>query len=145
MAEPLSVASGVAGIVSLGLTACQGLLNFYNFYKAYDNDIRNTTSKIQSLTNMLEALERLVKDDGFNNAETGSYMMLVTDSIVSCRHGMRKLDEVLDKCNRNNPCGVSKDNWFRTKMIYPFRQNTLMTLNNTIAGLQHNLDTALGM
>lgn len=49
MTDPLPVAAGVAGLVSLGIQVTQSLVEFYNAYKKQDSDLNSTTKRLKSL------------------------------------------------------------------------------------------------
>ena len=56
MSDPFSVASGAAGIVSLGLTLTNGLIEYYNKYSEFDTDASNTEKSLDVLHGKFEGL-----------------------------------------------------------------------------------------
>jgi hypothetical protein len=49
MAEAFGVTANVAGVVSLGLTVCQGLLNSYSVWKDAPDDVERMRESIKAL------------------------------------------------------------------------------------------------
>ncbi|KAJ6000745.1 hypothetical protein N7481_001154 [Penicillium waksmanii] len=67
------------------------------------------------------------------------------DIILRCRQRLQKLEKTLEQCS-NSPSGNTLKSKFQiNQILYPFRRETMMTLVETISGLQANLDTALYM
>jgi hypothetical protein len=57
MPDPFSVVSGAAGIVSLGLTLCQGLVAYYGPFNAFDSGIGSLVTRVKELKAILELLQ----------------------------------------------------------------------------------------
>lgn len=55
--DPLSVSSGVAGLVSLGLTVCKGINTFCQDYRSRDFDLINLTEHAQRLDSFLQLIQ----------------------------------------------------------------------------------------
>lgn len=53
MAE-LGLVASLAGIVSLGLTVCKGLTEYYNTYRNAEDDVRSLCDEANSLTQTLQ-------------------------------------------------------------------------------------------
>ncbi|ENH63567.1 hypothetical protein FOC1_g10000040 [Fusarium oxysporum f. sp. cubense race 1] len=47
MSDPLSTASGIAGLVSLGLTLCNGLHTYFSAIKDRHNDIESAAQSLE--------------------------------------------------------------------------------------------------
>lgn len=60
MADPLSIAAGVAGLLSLGIQVTQSMVNFYNTYRHVDSDLLSLIQKSESLLEMLCSLEKAI-------------------------------------------------------------------------------------
>lgn len=56
MADPLSIAGGALGFVSLGLTACKSIILFYETRKDQDEGTNGLVRKSEELRVALEAL-----------------------------------------------------------------------------------------
>lgn len=57
MADPLSIAGGAVGFVSLGLTSCKSIISFYETYKDQDEETNGLVRKSEELRIVLEALK----------------------------------------------------------------------------------------
>src|SRR5436305_13192430 len=93
MAEALGVASNIAGVVSLGLTVCQGLLTCYGSWKDAPADIERMRESIKALNDTLKVLKALAKDEKFDS----SIWNIVKQNIESCEGGLNRLKSKLDK------------------------------------------------
>ena len=60
MGSPLDIAAGAAGFVSFGITACQGLLAYYNAYRAEREDVAAAHSAVQRLEETLTDIQSKV-------------------------------------------------------------------------------------
>ena len=69
MGDPLSVATGVAGLLSLGIQVSQSLVSFYLDYKGQDTDIERIAHKLESLCGIFQSLDGALKDRKFRADE----------------------------------------------------------------------------
>lgn len=53
MSDPLSVTSGAAGIVSLGITVCQGLVSYYQAWESWEDDVKSAIRDVEGVSNYL--------------------------------------------------------------------------------------------
>lgn len=60
MADPFSVASGAAGVISLGLTVFQGLITFHQGRKSKDEDVKIALQGLDSLAQVLQHLHSVL-------------------------------------------------------------------------------------
>lgn len=135
MADPVSV-------VSLALTVCQGLLSYYSGWNAQGEEVRNVYTKIEGLKDSLNILQQ-------SFSRLGSSQPVVTanvaKSVDACKDGVERLNEMLQKCQRN-PAPTNIKEKLRAlgeKSLFPFRRDTLKTMENTVRYLQENLHTAV--
>ena len=49
MADPLTIASGIARLLSLGIQVTQSLVSFYTIYKDQDTDVAKVTQNLNNL------------------------------------------------------------------------------------------------
>ncbi|KAL0932909.1 uncharacterized protein CTRU02_211872 [Colletotrichum truncatum] len=59
--DPLSAASGVAGLLSLGITICKGLHVYCRDYQSKDDDIRLLSQDAERLESFLQMLDIRLK------------------------------------------------------------------------------------
>ena len=102
MGDPLSIAASAAGIVSLGLQVCSGLLDYYQTWKNQSSDVSQMCQSLTALTKTFELLDGKVRNPLLDSESVN----LVTESIVSCAAGVQRLQSKLDKIRKVKP-GIS--------------------------------------
>jgi len=142
MADPLSIVASSIAIISFGLSTCNGLMNYYDAWKAFDEQIANAFAKIESLASTLKTLQELLNKLSFDPNPAAKD---VGRSIIACYGGMQKLQKKLEKF-RTNP--LPKDIKMKFRKIglrtwYPFQKDTLKELLNTVKDLYTGLSGAL--
>jgi hypothetical protein len=145
MADPFSAAGGAVGVISLGLTVCQGLLAYYGPFKTFHEQIDEIASRVSSLDGILNALQRvLINAHVLSNPPTAQSTAVAIDSIICCHNGLQRLRKMLEKCQNKKPASnLLGSNIQVNRMLYPFRRDTLVTLMETMNWLQSNLSTSL--
>ena len=61
MGDPLSITASAAGLVSLGLTVCSGLLDYYNVWKDQPSDVSDMCESLGALSKTFELLDERVR------------------------------------------------------------------------------------
>jgi ankyrin repeat domain-containing protein 50 len=135
MADPLSIVAGAAGIVSLGLTVCSGLLEYYGSWRDSPSDVVAMCKSLETLTRNFQLLEKKVRHPLLDH----ECVERVTESIISCAAGVQKLQSKLDKMRKVKLGSMSAH---LQRAQYPFRQKTLESLAHTISDLRSNLGLA---
>ncbi|KAI4090695.1 MAG: hypothetical protein LQ344_004599 [Seirophora lacunosa] len=135
MGDPLSVGASAVGIISLGLTVSNGLLDYYNAFKDQPADVAQMITSLQSLSQNLEAIDRKVQHPLLNREAVHG----VTENLESCAAGVHILQVKLDKIRNTKP-GV-RASVQRAK--YPFQRKTLDKLAQTISVVQNHLSLAI--
>ncbi|KAL2222433.1 hypothetical protein M432DRAFT_586457 [Thermoascus aurantiacus ATCC 26904] len=72
MTDPLSVTSGAVGIVSFGLSVCQGIISYCGSWKDRDQEISSILNKAGGLRQTLQVLENFLQGDGSIDAGDGA-------------------------------------------------------------------------
>lgn len=139
--EALGLSSGAAGLISLGLTVCQGLLDYYHSWKDAEDQISQTYASIEALTKTFRLLETAIERKGFSRDN----VQRVEESIRSAERGLQSLRKKLDKI-RLVP---SQSGWkakgmaqFR-RSLFPFKESTLAKLKELGIELRRDLTLAL--
>ncbi|KAL8793816.1 MAG: hypothetical protein Q9195_003646 [Heterodermia aff. obscurata] len=141
--EAFGTASNAAGLVSLGLTVCHGLLKYYDSWKEAESDMKKMYTSIETLARIFTALKSTL---------SSPYLKLdlvhrVEANIAACEDGIGCLDKKLKKINMT-PCNKS-GNWdakmkFKLqRALYPFKESTLVKLKEVSNGMLDNLRLAL--
>ena len=141
MAEAFGVAVNIAGVVSLGLTVCQGLITWYGSWKDAPADVERMRESIKALNDIFKFLDTLTKNEKFGS----DVRNIVKQSIGSCESGLNRLKSKLDKIK----VAPENDNWNeRTRAqlrrsLYPFKEGTIEKLMGIANELRNNLAVAL--
>jgi hypothetical protein len=140
MAEAFGVASGVTGVVSLGLTVCQGLLTYYGSWKDAPADVERMLKSIESLNSTFEVLKTSTTEKFGSDIRN-----TVMQSIESCEGGLNRLKSKLDTIKVSPESGKWNEKakaQFR-RSLYPFTEGTVEKLMRIANELRNNLSIAL--
>lgn len=140
--EAFGAASTAAGLISLGITACQGLLVYYRSWKDADETINNMYASIEALTKTFIVLEHSISSPMLNE----DAIRRVNESTESCERGISALNKKLAKIHlHTSKEGWKERSWARLKgTLYPFRESTLIMLKERCNELRDNLILAVG-
>ena len=140
--EGFAVASSAAGIVSLGLTVCQGLLKFYESWKGAEDDVKRMYSSVEQLTKIFICLRRSIQQGQFSR----DVVERVDESVQMCKNGLLALEKKLLKikhASNSNPGWSHKLRSQFQRSLYPFKESTIVKLKETCNDLQSDLALAL--
>lgn len=70
MGDPFSVAGSAVGVISHGLTVCQGLLAYYGPFKAFDEQNHDISTRLRRSKSTLKALQDVLANDSARNSRT---------------------------------------------------------------------------
>lgn len=139
--EPLGLSSGAAGLISLGITVCQGLLNYYHAWKDAEDQVAHMYASIEGLTETFRLLESAIE----SNMLRRETVQKVEGSIRSAERGLESLRKKLDKI-RLSPAQpgwrVKSTAQFR-RTLFPFKESTLAKLKELGIELRQDLTLAL--
>jgi hypothetical protein len=140
MAE-LALVSSVAGLVSLGISVSQGILQYYDAYRSSHSDINTMCESIEALGKTLVAIWTLTKGRHLSDA----ILETVATSICSCQAGIEGLQKKLDNVRMVAPDGTWKTLLANTKKktLYPLRESTLIKMREICSELKDNLSLAI--
>ena len=143
MATLAAVASG-AGLASFGLQCCKGLAGYYSSYKAYNEQIGATHEEIEILTSLFQTLEDLLSRVSVDPAQASGVKQV--DGILGlCQGRLQTLQYVLQKCqsitlSNNTSARLQR---IKSQALFPFKEQTLLTLRENMHSLRENLQLAL--
>jgi hypothetical protein len=136
----MDVVSTAVGVASLGIQVCQGLLSYYDDWKAYDADISSTYSAITDLSKTLTILKSMLEQD-IDEERVGRVSTCVKD----CEDAILRLEEKRRSLQRH-----SHREGLRQKLRaelerswYPFRKETIKALEASVTRIQERLKLAL--
>lgn len=143
MADPLSIASGTAGLLSLGIQVTQSLVNFYDTYKDQDADVARTADNLESLLSVFRSLNAAVKDRQ-SQAEENDLLQDVAKATQKCDETIQELQHECAKF-RKDSAGTLRDRIqvAGRRATYPFRKSTLLKLEEAISDIRDHLSFAL--
>ena len=143
MADPLAIASGIAGLLSLGIQVTQSLVSFYTTYKDQDTDLAKITHNLDNLQSVFRALDVAVEEHR-SQADTQDLLREVEKAVQKCEEIITDLQSECDKFHKDSAAGL-KDR-IKTagrRAAYPFRKSTLQKLEEDVSDIRENLSFAL--
>lgn len=145
MADPLSVAGSVVGVVSLGIQVTQSLVDFYKSYKNRESELAGTIERLESLAETFQSLHKALSSRTFQ-PDQGGLVKNIETSITKCH---KLIQELQDECRKyNNPSPTGFRATIRVagcRAAYPFRRSTLQKLDEDIGEIRANLSLALNV
>jgi hypothetical protein len=136
----MDIAGTAVGIASLGIQICQGLLSYYDAWKAYDSVISSTHNAITDLSKTLTILKTTLQQEP-DKERVGRVRTCVNDcedallELEKRRYSLQKYDQP-EGLRRKMRAGIQRT-W------YPFRKETLETLKASVTDIQDRLKLAL--
>jgi hypothetical protein len=139
MAE-FDAAGRAVGVISVGIQACQGLIRFYRSWKDAPKTVSHMCKSVQSLEETLKVLKATIKDRGVAT-EAGTR---VQNSIDACAASINELQGELIKVQGINGSDIwSKVHGQGRRLLYPFRESTLLKLKEIVDEVRENLSLAV--
>ncbi|KAJ5510374.1 hypothetical protein N7453_002477 [Penicillium expansum] len=143
MADPLSIASGVAGFLSLGIEVTKSLVEFYSSYKGQTAALAKITLNLENLLGILRSL-----DDALQNRQPQTDALV--QEIEKVANGCREIiEELRDECQKfqehTTPSLKARIQLVGRRATYPFRESTLKKLEEDIGEIRENLSLALNV
>lgn len=144
MADPLSITSSAVGILSVALTVCDGITQYYNSYKRAPEAVNASMTHVTNLTRVLNLLRSTL--DSNQHKYPPDTLDQVNEYISSCERGVRNLETKLKKCKTteaDDSNGLTNIKNAGKRLIYPFRESTLAKLCEIVSELMYPLSLAL--
>lgn len=143
MADPLAIASGIAGLLSLGIQVTQSLVNFYNAYKDQDTDLAKVAQNLDRLQSIFRALDVAIKERR-SQADTRDLLREVEKAVRKCEEFITELRSEYKKFHKDLASGFKDRVKFAgRRAAYPFRKSTLRKLEEDVSDIRENLMFAL--
>jgi hypothetical protein len=98
MADPLSIASGVAGLVSLGLTLCGGLHNYFSNVKGRHQDIETASRSLTLLQSNIFIIQSSTLKLGHRHALSANG---VNQGLANCEFELVALQQLMLNLTRD--------------------------------------------
>src|SRR6266511_2160973 len=104
MADPFSVAGSAVGVISLGISVCQGLLQYYASWRDYGDDIVATMRLLEGLMTSFQSLKLVVESPDFKPELVGQ----LKEKIMNCEDGVERLRKKIEKIKKEDPTSLQK-------------------------------------
>lgn len=142
MGDPLSIAAGTAGFISLGIQVTQSLVEFYSAYKHQDSRIAVTLEGLEDILDIFKTLDETLRAHQFNSRE--KQLITQVDSLIKkCQDSITELDEQCQKFVQSPTKFVDRIKTAGHRVAYPFRKGTLENLDEDISHIRENVSFAL--
>ena len=139
----MEVASGAAGLLSLGIAVCQSLLDYYHSWKEAEDNVAKTYTSIEELSKTFKLLAVAIDSKEFN----GDIVDRIQNSIESSTENLRSLERKLNKVRvvalQNGWKDKAKAQFQRA--LYLFKESTLAKLRESSSEARDNLSLALNV
>ncbi len=112
MADPFSVAGSAVGVVSLSLSVCQGLFQYYNACREGPEDVISLRHSLEGLIRALDVLRSTMNDDTFDRGAQAHVERFVAD----CSDAVQNLARELDKIKLKGPPLGGRDDGSHDKL-----------------------------
>ena len=139
MGDPLSLIASAGGIISLGITVCQGLIDYRQAFAGQYRDIRVVVEDLHGLEQSLAALRDSLE-------HRPDLLDLVQPYIVTLRGRIDDLQPILGRFREH----VSGQHALKDKVktatqrtLYPFKKGMVKELQDTVRQAQGNLSLAI--
>ncbi|EXK26691.1 hypothetical protein FOXG_15819 [Fusarium oxysporum f. sp. lycopersici 4287] len=132
MSDPFSIATGVAGLISLGLTVCDGLHTYFSAIKDRKDDIAIATQSLALFKFHVFAIQSSASKLGHRHSPTIDGLQL---SLINCEMQLKRLESLLTELMPTKDPSLAKEIWRRQKLIarYPFDRKKLVQLEEYLS------------
>jgi uncharacterized protein Yka (UPF0111/DUF47 family) len=144
MADPFSVASGAIGVVSMGLTVCDGLISYISAFKGQTQFLSSLSGRAEDLNKCLRLLNQALPA---LRTRTPDVARKIEESLAECESGIVALQSKVAAFQRVQGPSLRRDSLHHVsrKAIFPFKKDALVDLSGSIDSLQQNLETVLAI
>ncbi|KAL4778820.1 hypothetical protein BJX76DRAFT_362362 [Aspergillus varians] len=143
MADPLSIASGVAGFLSLGIQVTQSLIEFYSAYKGQAADLVQITRNLEGLLGCFRTLDTALQNR-LQRADEQELLQGVNNAVSASREVIVELQAECQKFQKEPTASLKhRIQGAGRRATYPFRKSTLQKLEEDIAEIREHLSLAL--
>ncbi|KAJ5757468.1 uncharacterized protein N7511_006162 [Penicillium nucicola] len=145
MSDPLSIAAGIAGFLSLGIQVTQNLVDFYSTYKGQDADIAKITTNMENLQGSFRSLEIAIQQRQ-SQPQAEELLQDVDKATQRCFEVVKELEA---ECQRfrtdSTTCLKGRLQVVGRRVTYPFRKSTLQKIEEDVGEIRESLLFALNV
>jgi hypothetical protein len=136
----MDVAGSAVGIISLGIQVCRGLVQYYGSWKDAPTDTVTMCKSAENLTAVLLVLQDAIQ----SKMVALNAQIVVQNSIETCRSSISQLENELTKVQKvKGESTWAKIHGQGRRLLYPFREGTLLKLRGIVADIRDNLSLAV--
>ncbi|POS81510.1 hypothetical protein DHEL01_v200083 [Diaporthe helianthi] len=144
--DPLSIASGAAGLFSTGVTICNGLITYCRNYRSREDDLSSLQGNAERLKGYLKVLEGQQNGAGVVT-ECTSLKASMDECMVACTNCLTELSQLSDKYSPkpskgSNPSSPSS---LIRRASYPFQKDKFEFFRRQIHELHFTLSCQIGL
>lgn len=144
MGDPFSLASSAMGVISLGLSVCQGLNSYYASYKSYSQETQAASCQVQTLGEILQLIKKRLVDIQELDGSLQPECKIAARTIQQCKPNIEALKKILQGCQADSPVRrFQKVAQKLDQIIFPLRRATLDSLLATMDKFQGQLNFVL--
>lgn len=145
MADPFSIASGTAGLLSLGIEVTKLLFKFYTEYKGQGTELASVTKKLDGLQSLFKALGAAVEEQRLQPG-TQNQLQEVDKNVQDCEEAIKELQAECEKfCKHSAVTFKDRARVAGRRAAYPFRRSTIEKLEEDVDNIRENLEFALSI
>ncbi|KAJ5704127.1 hypothetical protein N7493_011265 [Penicillium malachiteum] len=145
MGDPLSIASGIAGLLSLDIQVTQSLVDFYTTYKHQDSDLAKAAQNLDNLQNLFRALDAAVEERR-TQADAKDLLREIEKAVHKCEEIIIELQDECDKFHEDSAVGIKElIKVTGRRAAYPFRKSTIQKLEEDVGEIRENLSFGLNI
>jgi hypothetical protein len=140
----MDAAGTVVGVISLGITLCDGIATYCHAWKHQDDDVRSLTALCEALKQLLQDIEQGVKG---NQTLDANIVEKLNDTLQACTGHI----EAVLRLTKKYTVGPATTTWkgkareLAQRLKFPFEKKTLEELKGIMIAFRGNADTALGL
>lgn len=143
MSDPLSIAGTAAGLVSLGIQVCQGLVFYIDGVKGRQADLRAISSETKNMQLAIDAINNLIPVLAPGHLQITS--TTVSPALQTCEEELTALRDLLLQLSNSStpPAGpLATIHEQAKKLKYPFKRQNLENLERKLHSANGVLQTA---
>ncbi|KAK2929206.1 hypothetical protein FoTM2_009545 [Fusarium oxysporum f. sp. vasinfectum] len=132
MGDPFSIATGVAGLISLGLTVCDGLHTYFSAINDRKDDIAIATQSLALFKFHIFTVKSSASKLSHRHSPAIDGLRL---SLINCELQLKCLESLLSELMPTEDASLTKEIWRRQKLIarYPFDRKKLVQLEEYLS------------
>jgi hypothetical protein len=137
----MDAAGSIVGVISLGITLCDGILTYCRAWRHQDDEVRSLTALTEGLRLLLQDVERKVKN---NPALDPAIVDRLNGTIQACEEHVCAVLQLSGEYNSVKPTGwMGMMKYLKQKLKFPFEKKMLEELRTIMLAFRGNVTTAM--